>query len=162
MTQNDFNSAFLDYARREIPRPPHDPQAIVHEMLRRDERRTRFLAALCITFWFAGGSGMLLLVYALNKLVLFLRLAPGLPWNEHLYSGTTRPAPQWLLGDWGTNLIHHAAPYIAASVLCLLLAAIFTVMLVFSSRRATLSRINLSLMQMAEQLRQMRENPAVK
>jgi hypothetical protein len=161
MTQ-DFNSAFLDYARREMPLPPHDPQTIVGEMLRRDEWRTRVLAALCIIFWLAGGSGMLLLVYALNKLVLFLRLAPGLPWNEHLYSATTRPAPQWMLGDWGTTLIHHASPYIAASVLCLILAAIFTVMLVFSSRRVTLTQINLSLMQMAEQLRSMRESTVVK
>jgi hypothetical protein len=62
----------------------------------------------------------------------------------------------------GTSLIHHSLPWIAGSVVAFMLAALFTVMLVFSSRRATLSRINLSLMQMAEQLRQMRENPAAK
>jgi hypothetical protein len=60
----------------------------------------------------------------------------------------------------GTTLIHHTLPYIAGAVVSLLLAALFTVLLIFSSRRATLSRINLSLMQISEELRLLRASRA--
>jgi hypothetical protein len=59
----------------------------------------------------------------------------------------------------GTTLIHHSMPYIGASIVALMIAALLTVLLIFSSRRATLSRINISLIQISEELRQMRQNP---
>jgi hypothetical protein len=57
---------------------------------------------------------------------------------------------------WGTDFIHHIMPYVGGGVIALLLAALFTVLYVSSSRQATLTRINLSLMQMSEELKQMR------
>ncbi|HTQ39333.1 MAG TPA: hypothetical protein VMJ32_09905 [Pirellulales bacterium] len=59
-----------------------------------------------------------------------------------------------MLSD-GTDLFHHALPYIDAALVCLFLAALCTVWLVFASRRTTLNRINISLAQISEQLRQL-------
>ncbi len=58
----------------------------------------------------------------------------------------------------GTDLLHHSLPYIDGALAALLLAAISTVWLVFASRRTTLNRINLSLAQIAEEIRQQRES----
>jgi hypothetical protein len=161
MTQGDFNLAFQSILATQLPLPPSDPQQIAQEIMRRDRWRTRILAWLCILFWLLGSSGMMLLVYALNRLVIFLRIAPGLPWNASLQAASQPAFPPSAargISDWGTQLIHHSTPYIEASVVCLMLAAIFTVMLIFSSRKATLNRITLSLMQISEQLRQLRSS----
>ena len=59
---------------------------------------------------------------------------------------------------WGTDFIHHTLPYAGGGVIALLLAALFTVLYVSSSRQATLTSINISLMRMSEELKRMR-NP---
>ena len=53
--------------------------------------------------------------------------------------------------------LHHSLEACMAAVPALLLAALGTVWLVFSSRRATLNQINLSLAEISEQLRRMRQ-----
>jgi hypothetical protein len=52
--------------------------------------------------------------------------------------------------------LHHSLEACMLAVPALLLAALGTVWLVFSSRRATLNQINLSLAEISEQLRQLR------
>ena len=101
---------------------------------------------------------MLLLVYGLNRFVIYIRIA-HFAWDSSMGSPATQPLPSEAERQmfWGTSLIHHSMPYIACSIGALMLAALFTVLLVFSSRRATLTRINLSLMQISEELRQMRQ-----
>jgi hypothetical protein len=145
--QNNFNSAFADAMKNQLPPALHDPHFIAYEMVRRDQQRTRIYAALALFFWLVGTAGMLLLAIGLDRLVLYLRIGGRMP--SH--------------GDdemlWGTSLIHHSLPFIEGSVVALMLAALFTVLLVFSSRQATLNRINLSLMQISEELKQMRQSP---
>ena len=167
MTTNDFNRAFQDVSASQLAPPSADPGRIVEQMLRRDQRRTRFLAGLSLLFWLIGVAGMLLLLLGLNRLVIFIRIADNMPWNAApahvqpltaplpLYAAPTRsissaPLEQML---WGTSLIHHSIPFVAASLLAVMLAALFTVLLVFSSRTATLNRINISLARLSEQLR---------
>jgi hypothetical protein len=61
----------------------------------------------------------------------------------------------------GTQLLHQSIWYIAGSVGALFLAALCTVLLVTTSRRATLRQINLRLMELSEQLKHMRgANPS--
>jgi hypothetical protein len=122
-------------------------------IINRDLRRTRVLAALSLLFWLLGSAGMLLLVLGLDRLVIFLRIADGLPWSLNGSSTSTVSRDEEQL-FWGTNLIHHSMPFVEGSIIALALAALFTVLLVFSSYQATLTRINLSLAQIAEQLKQ--------
>lgn len=161
MTQQDKSgSTFQSQFGGAIPPPPHDPRYIVGEMLRRDQERTRILAILAVFFWLIGAAGMLLMVYGLNRLVIFIRVSDMA--NSGLNRSTTEPfrltESQIRMLD-GTTLIHHSMPYIGASIVALMIAALLTVLLIFSSRRATLSRINISLIQISEELRQMRQNP---
>ncbi len=151
MMQNDFNSAFAKLLNREFG-PGASAEQIALEIFRRDQRRTRFYAACSLFFWLIGSAGMLLMVIGLNRLVIFLRIA-------HFEQS---PDGQWTTHDqrmllWGTDFIHHTLPYAGGGVIALLLAALFTVLYVSSSRQATLTRINISLMQMSEELRQMRD-----
>jgi hypothetical protein len=156
MVQDDFNSSFRKQLAGEMLMA-HDPHYIAMRIIHRDLRRTRVLAGLSLFFWLVGATGMLLLVLGLNRLVIFLRIADGLPWS---FNGKTMAASPGFASSgqeqmfWGTNLIHHGIPFIEASIVALALAALFTVMLVMSSYRATLNRINFSLAQIAEQLKQ--------
>ena len=155
MTPDDFNSAFLAAAGRQLPFAPHDPRYIAHEILRRDGWRTRILAGLSLLFWLLAGAGMLLLVYGLDRFVIFVRISDFPSGGQRGPASTQawHAAPQDRM-LWGTSLIHHSLPYVAGSIVALMLAALFTVLLIFSSRRATLNRINISLMQISEQLKQ--------
>jgi hypothetical protein len=152
VTQNDFNVAFDDLAG-----DPLTPQQIAARIAQRDHRRTILLASLSLFFWLLGTTGMMLMVVGLNQLVIYIRIAP------YLDSPATHQRGQPLSEAdvqrfWGTDLIHHSMPWIGGSVVALMLAALFTVLLIFSSRRATLHRINLSLKLISEQLKQMRES----
>jgi len=136
MTHDDFNSSLkqtLTYA----PLTAEAPRDVVDQVVRRDQRRTRILATFCLFFWLLFAAGMLLLVYGLNDFIISLRV--------------DSPEDFRLLG---TNLIHHSMPYIAGAMVALPLAALCTVLLIFSSRQATLKRINLSLMRISAQLNQ--------
>jgi hypothetical protein len=142
MTQKDFNSAFGDLMSQPSS-PAPDPRWIASEILRRDRMRTRILAGLTLFFWLIGVSGMLLLVFALNDFVMFIRLRGG-------------DAHSQMANILGTQLIHECLPWVSGSIVALMLAALFTVLLVLTSRQATLNSINISLWQMAEQLKQIR------
>jgi len=157
MTPHDFNLAFAQQLSAGLPSPAHNPQFIAWEIMQRDRWRTRILATLALVLWSAATAGMLVLLYGLNRLVMFLRIADKMPWSDAGRSTTQPFSREWETMIWGTSLIHHSIPWIAASVGALMMAAILTVWLVFSSRQATLNRINFSLAQMAEQLRQMNE-----
>src|SRR5262249_57356879 len=75
MTQNDFNRAFAKQAFSHAPPTDFDPRCIVEEMLRRDQLLARVFAALSLFFWLVATAGMLLLVYGLNRFVLYVRIA---------------------------------------------------------------------------------------
>jgi hypothetical protein len=102
---------------------------------------------------------MLALIYGLDRFVLFIRVVPNLPWSlsQNTPGPLTRPsADSQNIMLWGTSFIHHSIPYLAGSAAALMLAALCTVRLIVCTRRATLNRINLSLAQLSESLRQIR------
>jgi hypothetical protein len=142
---------------------------IALEVVRRDQRRTRFLAAVCLLLWVLGAAGMLLLVVGLNEFVMGVRLnntrlsyRPSAQRDTEQSGDANAPRDDGrIVWDDGTSLLHHTLPLIDGSLAALLLAALTTVWLIFSSRRTTLNRINISLAQISEQLKQLRRSPAV-
>lgn len=158
MTQSDFNANFRNLLNEPLP-PAPDPRHIAFELFQGDQRRTRILAAMSLIFWVMGTAGIFLLVFNLNRIVMD---AEG-----HSYGAANPAVFQGVPDDDGENsidsVIHGRLPPIAftkmcavveVSVVALLIAALLTVALIFSSRQATLNRINISLMQIAEQLSQ--------
>ena len=180
---NDFSSTLYDpMTQPSLPLP--SAHEIANDIVRRDQRRTRLLAILCLALWVAAVAGLVLMVMGLNEFLMGVRLRnarrfiqPAVPsdsdttktssqperepsseaakdgsGNSQPPSGspTTGPPLYW---DDGTSLFHHTLPVIIGSMIFLFLAGATTVLLIFSSRRTTLTRINLSLAQIAEQLK---------
>jgi len=182
---NDFSSALRDHVAKPLP-PLPSAHEIAIDIARRDQRRTRLLAVLCLLFWVAAVAGMVLMVTGLNEFLMGVRLgnarrslqpavergaeasktAPSVPressaedakpgdGSKPAHDGV--PGPYW---DDGTSLFHHTLPLIDGSMVLLLLAGASTVLLVFSSRRTTLNRINISLAQISEQLKSLGPPP---
>src|SRR4051794_25706591 len=66
-----INPALSDQNAQPILPSAHE---IALEVVRRDQRRTRLLAAVCLLLWVLGAAGMLLLVVGLNEFVMGVRL----------------------------------------------------------------------------------------
>lgn len=168
MTQSDFHSAFRNLLHEPLP-PAPDPRRIAFELFRRDQRRTRVLAALSMLFWVLATAGIFLLVFSLNRVVMETQARADASRQSHSFDGASRnPAGPGAGGDAGGTLVLPSLPPAAftkmcavaeASAVALLIAALLTVALVFSSRQATLNRINLTLMQISEQLMPSRAGP---
>jgi hypothetical protein len=146
------------FIREVVPQPP-EPRWLAQEILRRDRQRVRLLSWLCILFWLAGLAGLVLLVVALDQFVISIRVSDyltNLEKGKEPDSGLTRSAAQ-MERLRGTSLLHHSIPVIGGSIGALLLAALCTLLLVSSSRSATLHQISISLMELSEQFKQLRQ-----
>jgi hypothetical protein len=158
-----------------------DPRFLAREISWRDQQRIRLLAGLSIFFWLLAAAGLVLLCVGLNNFLMYVRLADV---SQRIASDLQKQASdreqhnskaplsdsiaRELDRDFrervhGTQLLHKSIWFVAGSVGALFMAALCTVLLVTTSRRATLHQINLSLMQLAEQIRQLRsDNPSEK
>jgi hypothetical protein len=182
----DFNMAFQDQFEKPLS-PLPSAHEIAREIVRRDQRRTRVLAAVCLVLWIVAAAGMLLMVTGLNQFVMGVRLNNARRYMQLQAQNDTKQASngqdgkretgeqqpktaqadvsplsdaRQIMLDDGTDLLHHSLPLVDGSLAALLLAALSTVLLIFSSRRTTLNRINLSLMQISEELKQIRHTPS--
>jgi hypothetical protein len=154
MNEKQLGSALLNWDATGTP-PGQDPRQMVANLLRRDARRVRWLAAGTVFFWMISAAGIPLFF------ILFLNFV--YPKMETLISETIthrrgvdpsrlEAAGQVLLAiTWKLSVV-----LVTGSVIALLLAACMTVMLVFASRRATLRQVNANLAEISEQLKRLR------
>jgi hypothetical protein len=127
--------------------PPAEPRRLSSELISRDRWRVRLLAGLTTLLWLGGIAGVLYMVFWFNRFII--ADAPiDADGAGALHAGELLHTKMEL---------HHSLETCMAAVPALLLAALGTVWLVFSSRRATLNQINLSLAEISDQLRQMRQ-----
>lgn len=148
MTENDLGRALLDLDV--APPAPLDPRQLTRQVLDRDRRRLRRLAAAAVAFWVVTAAGVL------GACPFYLMLiAPRL---RAYHAGRATLADDWhawaTVGEW-------AAYWLLGCTLSCLLAALCTVALVVLSRRATLRQINAGLVEISEQLKQLRSPPAI-
>lgn len=170
MTEQDLILALRELiAKASVDSP--DPRLLAREINRSDQVRVRWLAGLSILFWLLAAAGLVLLCIGLDRFIIYVRIMDYYPAVQP--SNTNKAGPvvshfsplserdrQML---HGTTLIHHTIWIVAGSIGALFLGALCTVLLVTTSRRATLRQINLSLMDLSEQVRQLRSaNPLEK
>lgn len=158
-----------------------DSRLMAREISRSDQQRIRLMAGLSIFFWLLAAAGLVLLCIGLNNFLMYVRLAdinqriaidiqkrasdkeqhnPKAPSSDSIARALDRDLRERV---HGTQLLHKSIWFVAGSVGALFLAALCTVLLVIASRRATLRQINLSLMELSEQVRQLRaSNPSEK
>ena len=112
---------------------------------------------MTVLLWLGGIAGILYMVVCFNRFVV-------------AYSGADPPEPRATTDGppaldrrgWEFHAkmeLHHSLEACLAAVPALLLAALGTVWLVFSSRRATLNQIQISLAAVSAQLARLRPPP---
>jgi hypothetical protein len=127
--------------------PPAEPQRLSAEILVRDRWRIRLLATVTALLWLGGIAGVLYMIFWFNRFVVAYQ-----PWEPVDLEDT-----KWVQSrQFHAKMeLHHSLEGCMVAVPALLLAALCTVWLVLSSRRATLNQISLSLAEISEQFRQM-------
>jgi hypothetical protein len=148
MSEQQLFRALQEFVARHAPAP--QVSRLSSELIARDRWRIRLLAGVTALLWLGGIAGVLYMVFWFNRFII-------------AYSPPPRdPNDKWaaLAGDeFHTKMeLHHSLEACMAAVPALLAAALGTLWLVLSSRRATLNQINLSLAEISDQLRQMRQS----
>jgi hypothetical protein len=144
MSEQELVRALQELVARHSPTA--DPARLRAELIARDRWRVGLLAGVTALLWLGGIAGVLYMVFWFNRFII--AYGPGNPDAERAWYASEQFHAKMEL--------HHSLEACEAAVPALLLAALGTVWLVFSSRRATLNQINLSLAEISEQLRQMR------
>ncbi len=145
MNEKELGKAILKLGEAQFGQAS-DARWLTAKIVKRDRHRVRLLAGLTILFWLLAVAGVVVLIYT-----YLTALDPRLG----AYAAGGREFQQDA-GVW--VVIGRVTAWIfLGCVTVLLLAAFSTVLLIFSSRRATLRQINASLMQISEQLNQLRQ-----
>jgi hypothetical protein len=145
MSEQELVRALQELLARHAP--PVQSRRLSAELIASDRWRVGLLAGLTALLWLGGIAGVLYMIFWFNRFIVAYspfdadRADPGR--SQALFHAKME--------------LHHSLEACLAAVPALLLAALGTVWLVFSSRRATLNQINLSLAEISEQLRQMRQ-----
>src|SRR5690348_11320156 len=144
MSEQELVRALQDLVARHSP--PVDPGRLSSEIMARDRWRVRLLAGVTALLWLGGMAGVLYMIFWFNRFII--AYAPAAP-------ADTDDVAAWRAGEQfhAKMELHHSLEACLAAVPALLLAALGTVWLVFSSRRATLNQINLGLADISDQLR---------
>jgi hypothetical protein len=139
---------------------PAEPRQLISEIVSRDRRRVGLLAGLTSLLWLCGIAGLLYMVFWFNRFIIAYT-PRGMDRAGSVLATDELHAQMDLhnsLEEFHAMMeLHHSLEGCMVAVPALLLGALGTVWLVFSSRRATLNQINLSLAEISEQLRQMRQ-----
>lgn len=127
-----------------------DSRALTARVLQHDRWRVRLLSVVTIILWGFAAAGILLVLFVLLSLypkqqALMRDLQRG------NLSETDRDHIQQVL--W--MVTEKATVMVAVSVGALVLAALGTVLLVHTSKRATIRQLNASLLEISEQLRRL-------
>jgi hypothetical protein len=146
MNERELGKALLNVDMAPMPAVPDSGQ-LTRKVLERDRRRVRLLAGLAILFWALTTAGIICLC-PFYVIVVAPRLRAYHAGRAHLENDWN----DWAMaGDW-------TAYWILACVIVLLLAAVSTLLLILTSRRATLRQINANLVIISEQLRRLQSN----
>ena len=133
---------------------PAEPRRLSAEIIVRDRWRVGGLAGLTALLWLGGIAGVLYMIFCFNR---FIVAYSGADPKEIRALSTDADANSRKMWEFQAKMeLHHSLEACMLAVPALLLAALGTVWLVFSSRRATLNQINLSLAEISDQLRQLR------
>jgi hypothetical protein len=154
MTQKDLGKALLKLGVTELSGLP-DAREQTWRILERDRRRVRLLTGMTIGAWLL--STLLIFTVLVAFGFLFPRVAKLRMDVEQ--GKVTQDQGEQLRNSHDLGLMKGTL-VIALSVAALTFAAICTVMLNLTTRRATLRQINASLLEISAQLKELRSPPS--
>lgn len=151
MADKEVGKALLDLEAAGTPDAEARKQA--QRILGRDRWRFRLLTGLTVLLWLGAAAGVFLVltiatIYLYPKQRVLVRDAGRMPAE----SAIAAQASQLEALEMCTDMV-------TASFISLTLAALCTIWLIWSSRRATLREVNARLAEISEQLRQLRQTP---
>ena len=120
------------------------PSEIAQQIIKRDRLRLRLLAGVSIFFWVLTVAGVIWLI-----VFYFMFVVPRL---DAYAAGRLQLDNDW--HEW-IRAFDAGAEILLMCIITFLLAALGTVMLVLTSRHATLRQINADLANISEQLRRL-------
>lgn len=126
-----------------------DPRHLADNIIRRDRRKLRWLAGLAGVCWALTAGGL-----ACFSTVYLMYVAPRL---QAYAFGRAELEKDW--NEWA-EAGDLAAKSLLACIFALLLAAVFTILLVLHSRRATLRQIVVGLAEISKQLKELQPQSA--
>jgi ABC-type Fe3+ transport system permease subunit len=151
MSEHELAKAMQSLIVQEGPVLP-DARQLAREIVDRDRRWARWLACFSVFFSLLGVAGLVLLVIGLGRFLGFM-------YDPGQTRSTAEAEAEWLQG---TGILHHSIPLVGGALVALFLGAVCTVLLVFTSRRATMQQIHVSLLEMSEQLKEVRQKARMK
>jgi hypothetical protein len=147
MSEKDLRKALLGLDAAAIASVP-DAEQITRQVLKRDRRRVRLLAVLTIFLWVTAALGLVLVLLAL----LFVH-----PSMLQTIRGAGTAADRERFEHVRLTMLEKSTAVVAISVGVLALAALSTVFLGFAAHAATIRRVNATLIEISEQLKQLRQ-----
>lgn len=155
MNEKELGKALLRWDASQPPGVPEpDPRLLTARIIDRDKRRVRWLAGFTIILWLLAATGICgpIIFYLLfiqpryHGTISRIEKQIGV-----LDSGVVKSSKILLdVAEWSISIM-------TLSLGAMILAAFLTVLLVFLSRRATLRQMNANLIEIAEQLKQLRQ-----
>jgi hypothetical protein len=152
MGEQELIRGLQELVARHAPTP--EPRRLSAEIISRDRWRIGLLAGVTALLWLGGIAGVLYMVFCFNRfIVAYSGADPAEIRSRNIVDSDTQR--MW---EFQSKMeLHHSLEACMAAVPALLLAALGTVWLVFSSRRATLNQINHSLGEISHQIGQLRQ-----
>lgn len=152
MTEKELREALLGLDSARLAAAP-DAHQLTRKILARDGRRIRLWAGLTIVLWTIAASGILVVLCALLALHPERRKLA-----RDVEQGRVAPAERERIEQVHWAVIEKATAAVAISVAILALAALGTVFMVFASRGATIRHVNAALLDISEQLKQLKQS----
>jgi hypothetical protein len=150
MNEKEFGRALLNLDA--VTRPPSDTRALTDRVLARDRRRVRVLT------WLTGGTWLLVAVTILCMLVIIGFILPALAkLKDPAYQARITPAQREQIQSGLDKGLTMCMVVTIFTVGALSLAGLCTLGLVVATRRATLRQVNANLVEITEQLKQLRQ-----
>ena len=153
MGEKELGKALLDLDARTLAGAA-DPREPTMRVLDRDRRRVWWLTAVTIAFWIGA---LFMVLWMLVALALLMPFEAHLRNEAEVARAGLTPAMR-AEGELNAHIMSRMITVgITAAVGVLALAAGSTVFLVLATRRATLRQINASLLEISDQLKQLRK-----
>jgi ABC-type Fe3+ transport system permease subunit len=153
MSEKQLGKALLELDADRLAAVP-DARQQTWQIVERDRRRVWWLTAVTIALWAAAIGLVLWMIVAYG--LLFPKQAQL---QMDIRAGRIKPEVREQVQATHQIALQMITLGVAVSVGVLCLAALSTVLLVLASRRATLRQINASLMEISQQLKQLRQAP---
>jgi hypothetical protein len=153
MSEKELGRALLDLDAQTLGEA-RDLRAQTWKIMERDRRRVWWWTAATIALWSAA---ILMVLWMLVAFGLLMPMQAKLRDDAQLARGGMTPEMREVAQFKAQIVFQMITVGVTCSVGILALAALATVFLVLASRRATLRQINASLLEISEQLKQLRQ-----